>query len=143
MHLLVALDDSEPGRAALEYALSEHPDAEITVVHVVDPTESGYGEFAHLGPDRMLEHRHEQAENLFEEVLERASERDRSIETAVIDGRPAAAIVEYAHEHDVDRIVVGSHGRTGVSRVVLGSVAERIARRAPVPVTIVPGTERR
>jgi nucleotide-binding universal stress UspA family protein len=45
--------------------------------------------------------------------------------------------VDYAAEHDIDHIVVGSHGRTGASRILLGSVAETVARRSPVPVTIV------
>lgn len=136
MHLLVALDDSEPGWAALEYALSEHAEDEITVVHVVDLSESGYGEFAHLGAGTMLENRHEQAAVLFDEAKRRAAAADCSITTTTVEGRPARAIVDCALEHAVDRIVIGSHGRTGVSRVLLGSVAERVVRRAPVPVTI-------
>lgn len=139
MNLLVALDDSEPGWAALEYALEHHPEAEITVVHVVDLSESGYGEFAHLGSDAMHERRREQAEQLFETARDRASAGDSAtaIETELLEGRPATEVVEYATRNPVDRVFVGSHGRTGVSRMLLGSVAERIARRAPVPVTIV------
>jgi nucleotide-binding universal stress UspA family protein len=52
-------------------------------------------------------------------------------------GRPSRAIVEYAEEHDIDHIVMGSHGRSGVTRILLGSVAETVVRRSPVPVTIV------
>ncbi|SDR14910.1 universal stress protein [Natronobacterium texcoconense] len=137
MHLLVALDDSEPGWAAIEHALSEHPEAEITVVHVMDLTESSYGEFAHLGTDAMRDRRREEATELFEAARDRATAHDVSIETELLEGRPADAVVEYATANAVDRIVVGSHGRTGVSRVLLGSVAERVVRRAPVPVTIV------
>jgi len=59
------------------------------------------------------------------------------IETAVVVGRPAREIVRYADDHDIDQIVMGSHGRDRASRVLLGSVAETVARRAPVPVTIV------
>ena len=62
---------------------------------------------------------------------------DCDVETAIEVGRPAATIVEEARERDVDHIVVGSHGRTGASRILLGSVAETVARRSPVPVTIV------
>ncbi|ELZ01559.1 UspA domain-containing protein [Natrialba chahannaoensis JCM 10990] len=135
MHLLVALDESEPGWAALEYALSEHPDDELTVVHVVNLSESGYGEVGHLGTGTMLEQRRERAAALFERARERSG--GHSFDTELIEGRPARAIVDYAREHPVDRIVIGSHGRTGVSRALLGSVAERVVRRAPVPVTIV------
>ncbi|WP_265108678.1 universal stress protein [Halosolutus halophilus] len=136
MHLLVALDDSEPGWAALEFACAEHGDDQITVVHAIDLAESGYGEFAHLGTDQMLERREEHAAALFEAARDRAEARGCSIETAIVRGQPADAIVDYASEHAVDRIVVGSHGRTGVSRILLGSVAEQIVRRAHVPVTI-------
>jgi nucleotide-binding universal stress UspA family protein len=137
MHLLVALDDSEPGWDALEFACTEHPDDEITVVHAVDPTNSGYGEVAHLGPDVLLERQQEAAEDLLAAAADRGAEYGCKFETETIIGQPSDAIVDYAAEHDVDRIVVGSHGRTGFSRVLLGSVAERVARQAPVPVTIV------
>jgi nucleotide-binding universal stress UspA family protein len=53
-------------------------------------------------------------------------------------GDPAHEIVRYAREHDVDLIVVGTHGRTGMSRALLGSVAERVIRIAPCPVLAVP-----
>lgn len=60
------------------------------------------------------------------------------VEVAVRAGDPAAEIVRYAREHDAGLIVVGSHGRTGPSRALLGSVAERVARTAPCPVVVVP-----
>ena len=49
----------------------------------------------------------------------------------------SANIVEYVETHDVDHVVIGSHGRKGLSRVLLGSVAELVVRRSPVPVTVV------
>lgn len=137
MHLLVALDDSEPGWAALEFACSEHADDEITVVHAVDPTDSGYGEVAHLGPDVLMERQQEAGQELLGEAEDRAADDSCPIETELVIGQPADAVVDYAAANAVDRIVVGSHGRTGFSRVLLGSVAEQIARQAPVPVTIV------
>ncbi|MFN7972619.1 MAG: universal stress protein [Acidobacteriota bacterium] len=53
-------------------------------------------------------------------------------------GRPADAIVRYATDHDIGMIVVGTHGRTGFSHALLGSVAEKVARTAPCPVLTVP-----
>ena len=58
--------------------------------------------------------------------------------TAITRGRPAHAIVEYAIRHEVDIIVMGTHGRTGVSRALLGSVTEAVIRRAPCRVLTVP-----
>ena len=60
------------------------------------------------------------------------------VETAVLDGPAAAAIVRYARANAVDLIVIGTHGRTGMSRVLLGSVADAVLRLAPCPVLAVP-----
>jgi nucleotide-binding universal stress UspA family protein len=62
------------------------------------------------------------------------------IETELRTGRVARHIVDYAREHDIGLIVVGTHGRTGVSRVLLGSVAEAVVRLAPCPVLTVSPT---
>ena len=62
---------------------------------------------------------------------------DVPVVTAVESGAPAARIVRYAERHGVDLIVVGTHGRTGVTRALLGSVAERVVRTAPCPVLAV------
>lgn len=58
--------------------------------------------------------------------------------TAVASGQPASEIVKYAAGHAIDLIVVGTHGRTGATRLLLGSVAERVVRLAPCPVLTVP-----
>jgi nucleotide-binding universal stress UspA family protein len=55
----------------------------------------------------------------------------------VTEGRPAASIVEHARAEKADTIVVGTHGRTGLSRLVIGSVAERVVRLAPCDVLVV------
>lgn len=61
-----------------------------------------------------------------------------SVTVAGRSGEPAEEIARYAREHGIDLIVVGTHGRTGVSRAILGSVAERLLRIAPCPVVAVP-----
>ncbi|MDZ7731022.1 MAG: universal stress protein [Natrialbaceae archaeon] len=91
--------------------------------------------------DELLAKGEEQADEVFEEADTLAADHNDAITTDSIVGKPAKAIVAYAEEHDVDHIMIGSHGRKGVSRVLLGSVAERVARRSPVPVTIVPAGE--
>lgn len=62
-----------------------------------------------------------------------------AVESQVVSGVPARQIVKYARGHGVDLIVMGTHGRTGVSRALLGSVAEAVVRRAPCRVLTVPG----
>lgn len=62
-----------------------------------------------------------------------------AVTTAVRFGDPAHAIVEYARSQGIDLIVMGTHGRTGVTRALLGGVTERVVRSAPCPVLTVPG----
>jgi universal stress protein A len=64
--------------------------------------------------------------------------RGLPIVTAITSGRPARQIADYARENAIDLIVLGTHGRTGVSRALLGSVAEAVVRRAPCRVLTVP-----
>ncbi len=87
--------------------------------------------------DEAFEQAQASADELVADAERFARERDRDIEIATEVGRPASTIVEYAEAHDVDLVVVGSHGRTGLSRFLLGSVAEAVATRSPVSVTII------
>lgn len=138
--VLVPVDDSDRAMKALEFAMENHPEAAITGIYVVDPTDVPAGGFE-LGVmrdvDQMRENQEEHGEDLLENVRERATEAGFDVETVIESGKPSNAIVEYADENDVDLITIGSHGRTGPSRVLLGSVAETVVRRAPVPVTVV------
>ena len=75
-------------------------------------------------------------------AIGRAAERAASVgveasETIVEDDSPSRAILAYADEQDCDLIVMGTHGRTGLDRVLLGSMTERVVRLAPIPVLIV------
>ncbi|MEF8907324.1 MAG: universal stress protein [Haloarculaceae archaeon] len=62
---------------------------------------------------------------------------DAPVERTLREGSPAREIVAYAAEEDCDVVVMGTHGRTGVDRLILGSVAERVVRSSPVPVLTV------
>jgi nucleotide-binding universal stress UspA family protein len=66
--------------------------------------------------------------------------RDLRVERVLLEGDPAAGILEKARELPCDLIVMGTHGRTGVGRLLMGSVAEAVLRRAPCPVLTVKGT---
>ncbi len=138
-HVLVPHDGSPQAADALEHALDEYPDADLTVLHVIDPTDTGYSAGA-VFPDfseQWYESAKRAAEEIFETAKEAAADHAGEVRTARELGRPAKQICEYATAHDVDHIVIGSHGRTGVSRILLGSVAETVARRSPAPVTVV------
>jgi nucleotide-binding universal stress UspA family protein len=139
MSILVAMDDSDPARKALEHVFGEHRDEEVTVLHVLSLPESAtVGEARmYIDWDELMERKGEHAEELFEEARELAAAHDVTITTDTAVGRPDRAILEYVEENDIDHVFLGSHGRSGVSRLLLGSVAETVVRRAPVPVTVV------
>lgn len=140
--ILVALDESPQADAALEHALSTYPDGEIHVLHVTDPREwTGGGIDGGYYSGELYERAQESAENLLERAESVAAEYDTTVTTASTDGRASSAVVRYAEDHDIDHVVLGSHGRRGLARFLLGSVAERVARRAPGSVTIIRETE--
>ncbi|MFA9502523.1 universal stress protein [Natrinema sp. H-ect1] len=140
-NVLVAVDDSNQSTEALEFACREYPEATITAIHVLDPGDfyavTGVEGTAMANYDEIQDHHEERAENILETAREQAADHGLEIETDHVVGGVSRTIVDYAAEHDMDHIVIGSHGRTGASRILLGSVAETVARRSPVPVTIV------
>lgn len=141
MHVLVPYDESEGSERALAHALDQYPDATVTLLHVVDLVDAGYASPVDgTVPgfwEEWFENEKAASERLLEAGRERASEAGVDVRTETVVGRPTRAINEYVAEHDVDHVVMGSHGRSGVTRVLLGSVAEGVVRRAPVPVTVV------
>lgn len=140
MNVLVPMDGSDPSRAALEHALETFPDAEVTVLHVIDIGAShAYGGEMTYYIDTVREIGEELAEEIFEEAQEIADTYDQELSTRCVEGSASRSIVDVAEEAGVDHIVIGSHGRTGVTRILLGSVAERVTKRAPVTVTVVRG----
>jgi len=136
-HILVPMDSSPMAKRALEHALSTRPDTRVTVLYVIDYIEESYSARALIGTEKLRERAQQRAEELFEEATEIANGFDGDIETETAVGDPAREIVAYTEEHDIDQIIIGSHGRSPMSRILLGSVAENVTRRAPVPVTVV------
>ncbi|WP_226010710.1 universal stress protein [Halomicrobium salinisoli] len=136
--ILVPVDGSEQAERAVEFVTEHHPDATILLLHVINPAEAGYSAEASVPSfsEEWYEQEKARAERLFDELESAADATGTVVERAVEVGRPTTAIVDYADEHDVDQIVMGSHGRSGVSRILLGSVAETVVRRASVPVTV-------
>jgi nucleotide-binding universal stress UspA family protein len=136
--VLIPMDSSEQAWEACEFAMDEFGDAELVLLHVIDPAEAGYSAQASIPSfsEEWFEQAKSRAESLFENVREEATPRGVTVESEVVVGRPAREIVDYADENDIDHVVMGSHGRSGVSRIVLGSVAENVVRKSSVPVTV-------
>jgi nucleotide-binding universal stress UspA family protein len=115
------------------------PDASVTLLHVINPAETGYTIQTSLptASEEWYDREKEQAEQLFDSLEQDLGPDERTVERVIEVGKPTRVIVEYAAENDIDQIVMGSHGRSGVTRILLGSVAETVVRRSPVPVTVV------
>lgn len=140
-HVLVPVDHSDRSTNALEFAIEEHSDGRITALHVIDPSDiyagAGVEGGAMANYEQIRKHHEKLSEGLLERARETAAERGVEIETDDVTGAVSRSIVEYAEDQDADHVVIGSHGRTGASRILLGSVAEAVVRRSPVPVTVV------
>ncbi|WP_423743863.1 universal stress protein (plasmid) [Haladaptatus sp. SPP-AMP-3] len=142
-HVLVPLDGSPKSVEAFEYAASM-PDVELTLITVVnpfdiDPLSPGYQ--SPIGKSGMPAYSQEwyqeewdNAHELHEELGEQANV---PVESVVKMGQPSRQILIYARENDVDHIVIGTHGKDDISKIILGSVADKVMRRAPMMVTVV------
>ncbi|MFC6719049.1 universal stress protein [Natrialbaceae archaeon GCM10025810] len=143
--LLVPIDGSPLSMQALEFALEEYDDVSIVALHVLDPADPGYSTHTEVdvrneprhGSDEWYERADEEEERIFDDARELAADYDAALETERAVGDPAREIVDYAGDHGIDHVVIGSHGRTGATRLLIGSVAELVVRRSPVPVTVV------
>ncbi len=136
--ILVPYDGSPPSADALEYALETFPDAHVTALYVV-PAPDGYESLFENPEDRVpaADAADERGRDILDEAADVAAEHGVDLETEIRTGKPDHVIVEHAETEGVDTIVLGSHGRERVSRLLLGSVAENVVRRSPVPVVVV------
>jgi len=143
--VLVPMDGSPLSKRALHIALSEYPDADVTVLHVINPAQPGYSypiefeteeEPLHGSPE-WYERSDELADTLFEEVRDIVEDYGADVETKKTVGEPGRAIIDYTRRHDIDQIVIGSHGRDEEDQSFLGSVTETVVFRSPVRVLLV------
>lgn len=128
--ILFPTDFSPASEAALPFATSLARDmgAKLLIAHAIEPpTAYAAGDFA-IGLPMTEEHTRKALEAL------RPLDAKVPVERHLLDGEPARAIIRLAEDEHVDMIVMGTHGRTGLSRLVMGSVAEAVVRGAKCPV---------
>jgi nucleotide-binding universal stress UspA family protein len=133
-HVLVPFDGTPQSETALRFALDEWPDADHTLLYVIDPVTAGLRDRLPGSAETWYERARERAQDRFDAARELV---DGSVDTRIEVGSPARVVVEVATGNEFDHVVLGSHGRDGVSRILLGSVAESVVRRSPAPVTVV------
>jgi len=144
--LLVAVDFSPYSEQALCFAgrLAEKLKAQLLVLHVIhDPAEAP-GFYAQKGKNKkFLKSMEEAAEEMMEEFLEKMRQTYpdlvpiKKAKALLVVGTPVTRIVEVAEKKQVDMIIMGSHGRTGLAHLLVGSKVQRVVQLSPIPVTVV------
>lgn len=132
-HVLLPTDGSEGTERAVEHAidLADNYDATLHVLSVVDDSE--FRALDALNEERLRSKR----DAVVERTTNAAAERGVEANAVVRNGSPGEEILAYVDEADIDVIVMGTRGRSGIDRVLLGSVTESVVRQAPVPVMTV------
>ena len=138
--ILCPLDFSENSQEALQYAIHlmlKDDDATLYLVHVVDSRVFDYSgpmyeqEVPFMKVELDQSAREQLEKKLLAEVPEEIQNR---VETTILFGVPFLEIIMAARDKNIDLIVIGTHGRTGLAHMIIGSVAEKVVRKAPCPV---------
>lgn len=137
--ILVPTDGSENAERALEHAtlLASAYDATVHGLYVLNATYAADFEGG-VDSESVMTALESEGEAALETVEDHCDDVGVDVVTALLEGRPARRISSYAEEHDVDMVVMGTHGRSGVSRLLLGSVTETVIRQSRRPVLTVP-----
>ena len=134
--ILVPTDGSPASDAAIEHAidLARHYDARLHALYVVDG--AAYSTLE-AGADIVVEALESEGKEATRRVADAAADAGVDSETTVATGTAYRSIRDYVDENDIDVIVMGTHGRKGLDRYLLGSVTERVFRTSDVPVLTV------
>ena len=138
-NVLVATDFGEAADNALVYGreLATRFDATLHVLHVAENvyiTAFGAETYASFAPDLQRDIEQNAELRLNEAVLDSDGSGPRTVPVVLTSSSPAFAIIDYAREHGIDLIIMGTHGRGALGHILMGSVAERVVRLAPCPV---------
>lgn len=136
--ILVPTDFSEPGRIALKYAVefAVQFGAAVDLMHVVESVPAS-ALLSYRPIDELKASLRAQAEDDMEKLHSEWSEHNFPVRKVVVDGHPFVEIVRHAKDNQTDLIIMGTHGRGAIAHMMLGSVTEKVIRKAPCPVLTV------
>ena len=137
-NILCPVDHSDCSKEALKYAVSfaMKDNSKLYLLHVIDIRafdESINAMTPQIPDDETLA----QLKTKLLDCIPEEMRDDMNVEALVVQGIPFVEIISTAKRNDVDMIVLGSHGRTGISHMMMGSVSEKVVRKAPCPVLTV------
>jgi nucleotide-binding universal stress UspA family protein len=134
--ILIATDGSKRTQSAVETGIeiAQQHKSKVHAVYVVDTVT-----FTSIPMDVTWENMYQLLKDEGEEAVNRVKDaaKDLDVETHVLEGNPAVEITKFAKDNGIDLIVVGTLGKSGIDRLLLGSVAEKIVRIAPCPVLVI------
>jgi nucleotide-binding universal stress UspA family protein len=142
MKILLAIDDSTFSEAAIQALIAQArpKETEVRVLHVIESLPAAYsgGEWEYIVDwQRVGQERRKQAEKLMARAADTLRDAGFKVTTAIEEGSAKSIIVDSAAKWPADLIILGSHGRKGMNRFLLGSISEGVARHAPCSVLIV------
>ena len=146
-NILVATDFGEAADAALGYGreLAGRFDSTLHVLTVAEDvfaTAFGAETYTAVVPDLQHDVEHAARKRLDEALIDSDGSGPRAIPVVTVSSSPAHAILDYARDHEIDLIILGTHGRGAIQHFLMGSVAERVVRQATCPVLTVRHPER-
>jgi|APSaa5957512622_1039677.scaffolds.fasta_scaffold04897_7 universal stress protein A len=136
--ILCPIDFSEYSKEALKYAVSfaMKDEAKLFLLHVID-IRTFEDDLEVIGVEQIRDEITKLHKSRLLDYIPKEIRNDIKIEALVVEGIPFVEIIDVSKKNKIDMIVMGSHGRTGIAHIMLGSVAEKVTRKAPCPVLIV------
>jgi nucleotide-binding universal stress UspA family protein len=136
--VLLPIDGKDHAQESYTLASELFPDGTFVLLHVVNPADASFSIDGTMPsfPDGWYEQQKSHAKAAFDALETQASEDGIETESVVELGKPVRKILETIDAEDIDHVVMGCHGRQGVSRLLLGSTAESVIRCSSVPVTV-------
>lgn len=138
--ILCPVDFSEPSEAALDYAvdLASKFGADLQLVHVYQLPVYALPDGAMMAGPEFTTKVTNELQKALAELVDQKKSAGVKIESHLVEGIPYKEVVRLSAELEADLVVMGTHGRTGVKHLLLGSVAERVVRSSKIPVITVP-----
>ncbi len=139
-NILVPTDFSETSAKALDWAIeiAKPQRAEIHIIHVLEPIAypvewlEGFS-----GMEALEDAIAANARKALENLANRVRNAGLSVQTSLVFGYPPEAIISYVKEHDISMICMGSHKRSGLEKLIIGSTTEKVVRQSPCPVLVI------
>lgn len=142
--ILYPTDFSESSLEALKYGVSFAKEfgAKLILMHVVSENTEGLNLPRVSSLESVEQELVQEAERNLKVLIPIEQRKNLDWEMAILRGHPANEIMLYAHQNDIDLIIIGTHGRSGFEHIIFGSTAEKVVRKAPCPVLTVKPAQR-